>query len=179
MENFLMRKALCTSLFLFSTLWSQASEQFPFIGASLSTQTIGYTDDDTRITGFSLHYGKQSQEWRTLFGADYHTDSYSSLFVEVDRILLDDMFGTPKLRPYLGVSAGYMHMHTLDDAVARTGMEEDDLESNGFYFGGNFGFLIYANDRVDVDLGYHYFSVQNLDYLDDIHGATLSVHYFY
>jgi hypothetical protein len=181
----MIRTVTIPAILLSGLLFAQPNTQFPFIGISLSTQSIGYAESDIatgeeqRQTGISFHYGKQSQEWRTLFGIDYHTDSYTGAFVEVDKILLDEMFGTPKLRPYLGMTVGYMYMHDLSDAPLSSGENEDDLKTSGFYFGGNFGFLIYASDHIDLDLGYHYFSVGNLDYLDDIHGATLSIHYFF
>jgi len=180
-----MRSGLLSLLLLTGILSAQESEQFPFVGLSVSTQTLGYADrnmthgSDETTTGFSLRYGKQTQEWRTVFGIDYHADAYSGLYVEVDKVLLDAMFGTPKLRPYLGMTVGYMHMDNLDDVALMPGETEGDLETNGFYFGGNFGFLIYATDTIDVDISYHYYKTQNLDYLDDIHGAQFAVHYFF
>jgi len=180
-----MRSSLLGLLFLISAVSAQDAQQFPFAGLAVSTKTLGYADrgtthgSDETISGFSLHYGKQTQEWRTVFGIDYNTDAYSGLYVEVDKILLDSMFGTPKLRPYLGATVGYMHMDNLDDATLLPHETQDDLETNGFYFGGNFGFLIYATDTVDVDISYHYYKIQNLDYLDDMHGAQLAVHYFF
>jgi hypothetical protein len=180
-----MRLAIILFLFLSTALLAQKDEQFPFIGLSVSTQTIGFSDRnntrgfDTTETGLSLRYGKQTQEWRTIFGADYHTDSYSGVFVEVDKILFDEMFGTPKLRPYLGMTAGYMYVNETDRVPLQPGESEDDLEQNGFYFGGNFGFIIYAGDTVDIDISYHYYKIENLDYLDDMHGAEVAVHYFF
>jgi len=173
---------LCTTLLI---QYLQAEEQYPFIGLSVSSQTIGYANrgeskgEDEHSNGISLHYGKQTQEWRTLFSIDYLNDTYTGFGVEIDKVLMDSMFGTPKLRPYLGLSLGYIHFDNLDDAPLLSDETKSDLESNGFYYGGNFGFLIYTTDRIDVDLNYHYYRATNLDYLDDIHGATLSVHYFY
>ena len=92
------------------------------------------------------------------------------------------MFGTAKLRPYLGAVVGYM---SYDDNNLNIPLnldpEDSELyeETNGFYFGGNFGFIIYASDNVDIDISYHYYSVQNLNFLDDLHGATLAMHYFF
>lgn len=147
-------------------------QDFPFLGISLSTQTIDINDEErSRETAFGIRYGQQSLDWRTTFALD-HQNSFNSVAVHVDNILLDKMFGTPKLRPYLGACVGYIRF------------DEDELqatyeETNGFYFGGNFGFIIYANDDIDVDLGYHYYKVNNLDFIEDLHGATLAIHYFF
>jgi opacity protein-like surface antigen len=115
-----------------------------------------------------------------MFSLDYNSNSYYGAFVEVDKILLDDMFGTAKLRPYLGGVAGYMNFDT-DELNLPSELEDSELyeETNGFYFGGNFGFIIYATDNIDVDISYHYYKVQNLDFLDDLHGASFGAHYFF
>ena len=178
-----MIKTLLLSLLVFTYLFGQnlglRPQTFPFAGVSLSTQTINIEPGESnQKTGFGIRYGQQSLDWRTIFSIDYTNHSYSSAFVEVDKILLDDMFGTSKLRPYLGAVVGYMHFDTSDLNIAP---DESELfeQTNGFYYGGNFGFIIYATDTVDVDISYHYNAVQNLDFLDNLYGATLAVHYFF
>jgi hypothetical protein len=166
-------RTLIVSLLFITSLFGQSSKDFSFTGLSLSTQTIDIiTGESTQETGFGLRYGQQSLDWRTTFSLDYTQDAYGSFSVEVDKILLDNMFGTPKFRPYLGGVIGYMN---FDDDQLNVSFEETD----GFYYGGNFGFIIYAADNIDIDISYHYYSVQNLDFLDDLHGATLAVHYFF
>lgn len=168
-----MLRILIVSLLLLTSLFGQISEKFPFIGLSVSTQTININDEDEiRETGFGLSYGKQSLDWRTTFSLEYNQNAYNSFSVEMDKILLDNMFGTPKLRPYLGGVVGYMK---FDDDKLSEPFEETD----GFYFGGAFGFIIYASDRIDIDISYHYYKVQNLEFLDDLHGGSLALHYFF
>ena len=88
--------------------------------------------------------------------------------MEIDKILLDELFGTPKLRPYLGLSGGILKY------------KDDSLEdTDGFYYGGNSGFIIYLTDTIDLDLSYHYNIVQEIKTVDSIQGATFSLHYFY
>lgn len=164
-------------LFIFILVMSAADakskQNFPFIGITASTQTINVIDEEKSTeAGFGIRYGQQSLEWRTLFSLEYNQNSYSSFSVEIDKILLDDMFGTAKIRPYLGATAGYLKFD--EDQLSMTYEETD-----GFYFGGNFGFIIYASDDMDIDLSYHYYEVKNLDFLNDLHGATLAVHYFF
>ncbi len=158
--------------FLFTTLFAQQeSEQFPFIGATLSTHSIDLksldqtSSQNETLAGF--RYGKQTLDWRTVFTLSGNSD-LQTFEMEIDKILLDELFGTPKFRPYLGATIGYLHY------------EKDDISDNdGFYFGGNFGFLIYATATIDVDLSYHYYKVSALDPLDTMQGASLSLHYFF
>lgn len=174
-----MFRTLIISILFLTSLVGQSSKDFSFIGLSVSTQNIN-TDpgNSSRESGFGLKYGQQSLDWRTTFTLDYNTNSYYGAFVEVDKILLDDMFGTAKLRPYLGGVAGYMKFDK-DELTMPLETGEAVEETNGFYFGGNFAFIIYATDHIDIDLSYHYYKVQNLDFLDDLHGASLGAHYFF
>jgi hypothetical protein len=168
-----MLRVLFVFLLFLHTLFGENTQNFSFVGLSASTQTVNTDPGDLKHeAGFALRYGQQSLDWRTMFNLDYTVNTYYGASVEIDKILLDNMFGTPKLRPYLGGVAGYLKY------------DEDELsewadETNGFYFGGNFGFIIYATDNIDADIGYHYYKVQNLDFLDDLHGATIAVHYFF
>ncbi|MGC9350958.1 MAG: hypothetical protein ACP5D3_03135, partial [Sulfurovum sp.] len=138
-------------MLLFTLSSAQPHKDFPFVGISASSETVDINNEDlSHKAGIGIQYGQQSLEWRTTFALEYHQQSYYSFSVEIDKILLDEMFGTPKLRPYLGGTVGYL------------GYDEDELdtmyeETKGFYFGGNFGFIIYATDDIDVDLGYHYY----------------------
>ena len=168
-----MPRILFVSLLFLTFLFGESDQKFSFVGVSASTQSIN-TDlgDSSWKGGFGLKYGQQSLDTRTLFTLDYTQDAYYGASVEIDKILLDNMFGTPKLRPYLGGVVGYMHFD--DDEVSKL---YDDM--NGFYLGGNFGFIIYAADNIDVDVGYHYYQVGNLDFMNDLHGASLSAHYFF
>lgn len=174
-----MFRILFVSLLFLTLLFGKSSKDFPFMGLSVSTQNIDInTMDSIQETGFGLRYGQQSLDWRTIFALDYTDNAYYGASLEIDKILLDSMFGTPKLRPYLGGVVGYM---SYDEDNLNIPEEESALfeETSGFYYGGNFGFIIYAADNIDVDLGYHYYKVENLDFLDDLHGASLSIHYFF
>ncbi len=174
-----MFRTLIVSLLFLTSLFGESSKDFSFMGLSASTQNINIDPGESSWEGsFGLKYGQQSRDWRTTFSLDYTQNSSYGAFIEVDKILLDDMFGTAKLRPYLGGVAGYMK---VDKDELNIALEDSDLfeETNGFYFGGNFGFIIYATDNIDLDLSYHYYKVQNLDYMDDLHGASLGAHYFF
>ena len=153
--------------FLFTTLFAQQkAEEFHFIGLTVSTDSMEYESNsglsDQDETTFGLRYGRQTLDWRTVFTLSGNGD-LQNIGLEVDKILVDALFGMPEIRPYLGASAGYLHYE----------------ESDGYYYGGNFGFLLYATDTIDVDLSYHYYRVNELEPLDTMQGASLSIHYFY
>jgi hypothetical protein len=167
-----MSKLIVLVTFLFTTIFAQEDlEQFPFIGVTLATHSIDFnsiTDASSQNeTVLGLRYGKQTLDWRTVFTISGNSD-FQSFAVEIDKILLDDLFGMPEIRPYLGATVGYLHYDTISS-----------LDSDGFYYGGNFGFLIYATANIDVDLSYHYYKVSDLDPVDTMQGANLSLHYFF
>ena len=163
-----MSKIILILIFTLSSLFSQEAEKFPFIGLGISAQTIDINTQNNKENTISLRYGKQTLDWRTYFTYEFKNTDYQSLSVEIDKILLDELFGTPKLRPYLGLSGGVLKY------------KDDSLEdTDGFYYGGNGGFIIYLTDTIDLDLNYHYNVVQEIKTLDSIQGATFSLHYFY
>jgi len=154
-------------LVAFLSLSLLRAEEYPFIGLSVATQKIDIRSDNSSVTGFDLRIGRQTLDWRTIFAYAYSKD-YQSLSIEMDKILLDDLFGTAKVRPYLGASAGFLKL------------DHDFLDDkNGYYYGGNFGFIFYATDRMDIDLSYHYQWIGSIDGADHMQGATLSLHYFF
>lgn len=153
---------------LFTTLFAQQDlEEFPFIGLSVSSQNIDSTLNNTRETSIGIRYGKQTQNWRTTFAYDY-SKGYQSLSGEIDKILTDELFNTPKIRPFIGFSVGILKLN--DDCLSDT---------SGYYYGGNIGLIFYTTDTMDIDLSYHYNIIQEIEDADNIHGATLSLHYFF
>ncbi len=163
-----MSKIIVFLFFTLSLLFSQNDEKFPFVGLGISAQTVDVNTQNNKESTISLRYGKQTLDWRTYFSYEFKSSDYQSLSGEIDKVLLDELFGTPKLRPYLGLSVGILKY------------KDDSLEdTDGFYYGGNGGFIIYLADTIDLDLSYHYNIVQEIKTIDSIQGATLSLHYFF
>ncbi len=163
--------------------FGQNEKNYSFLGISTSTRNINTNlGDSSWEKGVSIKYGKQSLDWRTIFALDYTQNSYFGGHMEIAKILSDSMFGTAKIRPYFAAVIGYM---IYDDSNLNIPINPTSQESrlyeetNSIYYGGKFGFIIYATDTIDIDLSYHYHIVQNLEFLDDLHGATLSLHYFF
>jgi opacity protein-like surface antigen len=170
LENHMKR---ITLLFLLtcSLLFSEKMEEYPFLGITISTQTTDIVDvsdiDSQTETSIGIRYGRQTIDWRTMFTFEYVSDIYRSFSVEIDKILMDDMFGFPEVRPYAGAVAG---------AVTYLG---GDDEASTYFYGVNAGFIIYATDNIDADLSYHYYRVSDFEELNNLQGVSLSLHYFY
>lgn len=157
----------------FTLLFSQSLEEFSFIGVTVGVHTIDIdpiadrsSPDKTDETTGGIRFGKQTIDWRTMFTLEGNSN-YQSFALEIDKILLDDLFGMPEFRPYLGATLGYIHY------------EDGPIDGDGFYYGGNAGLLVYITDDIDADLSYHYHKIDGLEPLDSMQGGTLGIHYFY
>jgi len=164
-----MSKFVLIFALIFTYASAEDKEEFPFIGITVSTQSLSIdAAEDQSVTAFGLQYGKQTVDWRTMFSLNFAKNGYKTLDMEIDKILLDNVFGMAEFRPYLGFSAGMIKYE--DDAL------QDD---SGYYYGANLGLLVYATDNIDTDISYHYYKVKGIEGLDSSKGASLSLHYFY
>jgi len=150
-----------------------ASEEFGFVGIGIGYQQIDPGIFETNHTTFGIRAGRQSLNWRAVFGLNYEKDLHT-VFVEADYIFLDEMFGTPKLRPYLGLNFNYIDYDNFYDYS-----RDINIDEQGYSMGINIGLIIYAGDRVDIDIGYHYNSVLGIEPVDYLQALTLGIHYFY
>jgi len=193
-------------IFSTNTLFAE-QETFPFIGVTVSSETvdlkplIDISDKNGKVlrptsareTTFGLQFGVQTQDYRTTFTVEGN-NNFQSVDVEVDYILFDEMFGTPKMRPYIGATLGYIHYDDdliteyNKDIIAQYNTEsttvnnEDNktsISTSDGYYGLNLGFLFYVTDDIDLDIGYHYYFMDRLEPLDTMNGPTFSLHYFY
>lgn len=175
-------------VFLFNTL-SAEQEQFGFIGLVGSYENVSFVSDadlsDEKETTFGLRYGRQTQDYRTMFTVAGNSNQ-QTFAVEADVFLVDDMFGVPEVRPYLGGTLGYM---SYDEDTLDTYREHLPVDVNGtrptdtssLYYGINFGFVFYVADNIDLDVSYHYYFINedDLDPLEYMHGVSFALHYFY
>ncbi len=184
-------------IFLFNTVFAD-SESYPFIGVTVSTHTVDLkpivTDAPNRLnnpsseseTTVGFQYGVQTQDFRTTFSIEGN-DAFLAMDVEVDYIFMDSMFGTPKVRPYIGGTLGYIMYD--DDLITQynenrieENLENDQntsISTSDGYYGLDLGLLFYITDNIDLDVSYHYYFVDRLEPLDTMTGATFSLHYFY
>lgn len=162
-----MSKVLFLFLLLVTTLLAKKGEQFSFVGLSVWGQNQDIHEENIKHTSFAFHYGKQSLDLRTTFSYEYSSNSHA-FEVKIDKFLVDKLFGTNKIRPYIGIALGTLNL------------THSSLEDNsGFYFGGSGGIVIYASDVVDIDLAYRYNTIKSISGADKIHGLGLAVHYFF
>jgi len=164
-----MFKYIVAAMLLLTSLVSASAEaeQYPFFGMNVAHSTIDTDFGNEKSTYFGLKYGKQSLDWRTTFSYDYSPD-YSAFSVEIDKMLLDGLFGTSKIRPYFGLSVGTLKLN----------YKKKNIDKNGYKYGAKAGFVIYATDHIDVDISYHYSKVKNIPNVKKTQGISLSVHYF-
>jgi opacity protein-like surface antigen len=147
----------------------QAQEEFTFAGIGMTAQTIRFEEtsrSDENVNTVALKLGKQTRRARTTFELDY-TNDYLAAALLIDYIPFDTMFGTPKLRPYIGINTQYLRY------------EDDSIDEDGFGAGFQTGLIFYASESIDVDMGYRYTFITNSDELDTAYGFTVSLHYFF
>ena len=163
-----MIKFLSIALLFFSTLQAENLEEFPFLGltASQSKMNLDHVPSKTEKT-FGFRYGKQTQDWRTMFTYSKNGD-LKHVDVEIDQILKDNLFNTAKIRPYAGGVFGYISY----DSASPT-------DDSGIYYGATGGLLFYVTDEIDADLSYHYFNIDSFKPVKFMKGLTFSLHYFY
>jgi len=171
MENFMSKLVVLFTLFVTTLFSNQEPESFPFFALTASQYQIDFNTISNIATEkevlVGLRYGQQTVDWRTMFTFSGQK-KIQEFTLEIDKILMDDMFGYPEVRPYLGATLGYLHY------------ENDTLEEeNGFYYGAAFGFLIYLTDNIDLDISYHYKKISDMEPLKSIKGPSFGIHYFY
>ena len=190
-------------MFLFTSLFAE-QETFPFIGVTVATHTVDLKPIATQKpnrpnnpssqqeTTFGIQYGVQTQDFRTTFSVEGNSD-FQSIDVEVDYIFMDSMFGTAKMRPYIGGTLGYIR---YDETLIREYNDnkiQDEIDNNpnvgennvtaprnrDGYYGLDLGMLFYITDNIDLDVSYHYYFMDRLEPLDTMRGGTFALHYFY
>jgi len=173
-------------IFLFNSLYAE-QEQFGFIGLVGSTETLSFTPnaslDDHTETSFGLRFGRQTQDYRTVITVAGNNDQ-QSVAVEADFFLMDDMFGMPEIRPYIGGTLGYVHydetvIDSYRDNIPLDINETKSTKTSDGYYGLNFGFVFYVTDNIDLDVAYSYYFMDRLKPLDTKHGLSFALHYFY
>ena len=192
-----MSKLFIACIFLMTSLFAE-EETFPFIGVTINTHTVNLkpiatekpntpnNPESQRETTFGVQYGVQTQDVRTTFSIEGNSD-FISVDAEVDYIFMDSMFGTPKVRPYVGGTLGYIKYDDKLITQYNSNRVEDDMahdrnttisKADGYY-GLDLGLLFYVTDNIDLDVSYHYYFVDRLEPLDTMRGGTFALHYFY
>lgn len=167
-----MSRVIALFILTFSSIFAQDVEDFPFIGVTISFDStdILTTDNDVDAStsaNIGVRYGQQTVDWRSMISYSRSSEQ-KMLAIEIDKILLDELFGTSIFRPYIGFSAGLLKID-----------EPDLIDDSSYFYGFNAGLIIYATDTLDADLGYHYYETFDDNEVANMQGAALSLHYFY
>jgi len=158
------------------------AEQYAFAGITGSYLNLiqAYGTEDIYLGSsewqglLGVRAGMQTKVWRTMFTYENNFDTYQAFLIEADRTILAGMMGG-KGRIYLGVSGGWIGYYgdkLQDDIIV-------EFKDYGYAYGGNAGFMFYLSDRVDLSIDYRYLFTSSSCTLDDIHGPTISLHYFF
>ena len=160
------------------------AEQYAFAGITGSylnlslSQKTGiediYLDASSGKGAFGIRAGMQNNVWRTIFTYESNFDTYQAFLIEADRTILAGIMGG-KGRIYLGASGGWIGYYgdKLQDGIMV------EFKDYGFAYGGNIGFMFYLSDRIDMSIDYRYLFTSSSCTLDDIHGPSISIHYFF
>ncbi len=158
------------------------AEQYAFAGITGSylnlIQTRGTEDIYLNSSDWQgllgVRAGMQTNVWRTMFTYESNFDTYQAFLIEADRTILAGMMDG-KGRIYLGASGGWIGYNgdkLQDDIIV-------EFEDYGYAYGGNIGFMLYLSDRIDMSIDYRYLFTSSSCTLDDIHGPSISLHYFF
>lgn len=158
-----MKRALIL-IFLWTTL-SFGETKYPFVGI------VGYSSDMGGERGAigGLRYGQQSRDWRTTFSAEMSYNDYQVFSIQVDRTLLYSLT-TSKLRIYGGL---------IGAAITQERNDGSGDKNLGYGYGVTTGLMFYLSDKIDLDLGYRYMRVTDLDTIDEINSVSFAIHYFF
>jgi opacity protein-like surface antigen len=157
-------KSIILMIAILSTL-SLSETKYPFWGI------IGYSSDINGEQGgvVGIRYGQQSKDWRTSFTLESSFKDHQLFTIQIDRTLLHSLT-TSKLRIYGGIIGG---------AVAQDKNDGSGDKNLGYSYGLSIGFMFYLSDNIDLDLGYRYMRVTDLDNIDKISSVSFSIHYFF
>jgi len=160
-------------VYLSGTAEEAEAEQYMFVGL-----TGSYLNGLNESGVGGLRLGFQNSLWRTIFAVEGNSDQYKAFLIEADRTVIAGLLGG-KGRIYLGLSGGWMQFS--DDLVVINQETAVELKNNGYAYGGNIGFMFYLTDQIDMSLEYRYLVTQNSCVCgeENIHGATLALHYFF
>ncbi len=161
------------------------AEQYAFAGITgsylnLIQTTPVYGTGDVYLNSsdwqglLGVRAGMQTNVWRTMFTYENNFDTYQAFLIEADRTILAGMMDG-KGRIYLGASGGWIGYNgdkLQDDIIV-------EFEDYGYAYGGNIGFMLYLSDRIDMSIDYRYLFTSSSCTLDDIHGPSISLHYFF
>lgn len=151
-------------------------ESQKFIGVEVSmTEVQGDGPSDIASntssgTSIGLRLGAQNGEWRTTVGLNYFDAegrNVEKLYGAVDYFFLStDVGGSLVFNPFLGFTVGYANY------------ESNEVDEDGFTYGGQVGLMVDVYDSVSLDVGYRY-TLSSSDMFDHDQDVFFGINYQY
>ena len=165
------------SVILGSSLYAgDLSESQKFIGVEIGITEVqgdGPSEDASNLsngTSFGVRLGAQNEEWRTMVGLQYFDAegrNVEKLYGSIDYFFLSRGASSEMiLKPFIGVNVGYANY------------ESNEVDANGFTYGGEAGVIVDVLENMNVDIGYKY-SLSNSDVFDHSADVFFGLNYQY
>ena len=141
--------------------------KFNFIGASITSSSIDFTDNTSQKDALlGIRYGIQNTNWRTFSEIKFDWRNNYTVTLETDKLFIAYKIESLTIAPYIGASIGYLE-HTKDD---------DDEHA---VFGLHSGLIFNLNDTMDLDLSLSKKRKRDFENVDKIISIGVSLHYFF
>lgn len=154
---------------------SQTYIQADWVGDPTVPYVIGAESDAMQ---FGVRLGAENDKYRTMLLYTYYDDSDREQNIQTGMLTVDYyVMGTEvqemKIKPFIGINAGYMNYESNDPYDQVNNIDESD-----FFYGGQAGVILGIGDKFDVDLSYRY-SLSNMDMVDHMGSIVLGLNYLY
>jgi opacity protein-like surface antigen len=165
------------STWLTSSLYAaDITESQKFIGVEVSITEVqgdGPSDIANNVsngTSIGIRIGAMNDEWRTTVGLNYFDAegrNVEKLYGSIDYFFLKtEVSESLVFKPFLGFTVGYANY------------ESNEVDSDGFIYGGQAGILMDVFDNVSVDVGYRY-TLSNSSEFDHSGDVVFGLNYQY
>jgi len=167
----LLSTLLCSSLYAIDIEESQK-----FIGVEVSISEVqgnGPSDIASNISnGISagIQLGAMNSEWRTTIGLSYFDNegrNVEKLYGSIDYFFLKtDILESSVFNPFIGFTVGYANY------------ESNEVDADGFIYGGQAGLMINLLDNLNLNVGYRY-TLSNASEFDHESDVFFGLNYQY
>ena len=169
--------AVTLSMFFLSSLHAvEVSESQKFIGVEVSISEVqgdGPSDIAANVsngTSVGLRLGAQNEKWRTTIGLTYFDQegrNIERLYGEIDSFFLAaNLWDSLIIQPFIGFNIGYQNY------------ESNEVDENGFVYGGQIGVVTDVLDSLSIDISYRY-TLSNQEAFDHSADIVFGFNYQY
>ena len=164
-----MKKLLITFFIiaaLVTTISAEEKDKYTFVGVAISSKNIDFNNANSQKDAtFGFRYGIQNKDYRVMTTAELDQRGYRGLTLETDSLFNTMNIYKMELKPYIGVSIGYVD-HKKDN-------------TDHAIFGIHTGAIMYINKDFDLDLGFSRQLKRKDKGINAINAVVLAVHYYF